>query len=283
MRAETQSHGQFAEDRILREIFGERTDGCCVEVGAYDGRTGSASYPFEQRGWRCLLIEPNPALVEEIRRHRRGAVVNCAASDKEGTAMFFVAEQVEQMSTLRMDAEHHAWIEQAGGAIKQITVRTATLDSLLAEAAFPRVDFITIDVEGHELAVLEGFALGRHRPRIVIVENNSASDDPLAVSGDPRVAAHMSKHGYVHFRRTGVNEWYAHESDTALVRADALRRLERAKARQRWRRRRKQMSNRVAARVGAYLPVPVKQRIRRPFDYLRAEFARRRPASGRSD
>ncbi|MCW3018515.1 MAG: Methyltransferase FkbM, partial [Solirubrobacterales bacterium] len=63
--SEPQSHAQFGEDRILAEIFGARADGCCVEVGANDGRTGSASYLFEKRGWQCLLVEPIPALAQE--------------------------------------------------------------------------------------------------------------------------------------------------------------------------------------------------------------------------
>lgn len=274
MNKEPQSHGQFAEDRILQEIFGDLPEGYCVEVGAYDGRTGSASYLFETRGWHCLLIEPIPALAQEIRRHRASTVVNCAASNSEGTATFFVAENVEQMSTLNLTADHLNWIKQVGGAIKQITVRTATLDSLLAEAAFPEIQFITIDVEGHEMAVLEGFTLEKHRPRIVIIEDNSGSGDPRASSGDPRVARHMSQHGYVHFRRTGVNEWYAHESDVELVRPDEIRRFQRAKMRQRWERRGKFLSNRIATRVGGYLPAPVRRRLRQPFDYLRSKASR---------
>jgi FkbM family methyltransferase len=272
---EPQAHAQFAEDRILAEIFGDRANGYCVEIGAYDGRTGSASYAFEQRGWNCLLVEPMPALVEEIRKHRACMVVNCAVSDRAGTASFFVAENVEQMSTLDLTSDRLQWIEQVGGAIKEITVRTATLDSLLAEAAFPEIQFITIDVEGHEMAVLEGFSLGAHRPRIVIIEDNAASDDPRSSGGDPRVGRHMSEHGYVHFRRTGVNEWYAHESDTELVRPDEIRRFQRAKVRQSWERRGKFLSNRMATRVGAYLPTPVKQRLRQPFDYLRSKGSRR--------
>jgi FkbM family methyltransferase len=272
--ADPQAHAQFAEDRLLAEIFRDRADGYCVEIGAYDGLTGSASYAFEKRGWHCLLIEPIPALVEEIRRHRVSPVVNCAVSDKEGTASFFVAENVEQMSTLELTPHRLNWVEQVGGAIKQITVRTATLDSLLAEAAFPEIQFITIDVEGHEMAVLEGFSLETYRPRIVIIEDNSASDDPRASNGDPRTGRHMSEHGYVHFRRTGVNEWYAHESDTELVRPDELRRFQRAKIRQRWRRRRRLLGNRIATRVGAYLPTPVKRRLRQPFDYLRSRGSR---------
>jgi FkbM family methyltransferase len=258
-----ESHAQFGEDRVLEEIFGARAGGYCVEVGANDGRTGSASYLFEQKGWECLLVEPIPALVEEIREHRSCRVVNCAASSREGEASFFIAEHVEALSTLDLTPRRLAWIEQAGGGeVQEITVRTATLDSLLSEAGFPEVQFVTIDVEGHELAVLEGFTLEVYKPRVVIIEDNSAS-------GDRRVARHMSKRGYVHFRRTGVNEWYAHESDLELVQPDALRRFRRAKRRQRWVRQRKYLSNRIATRGGRYLPESTKRRLRNVYEALR--------------
>jgi FkbM family methyltransferase len=266
--AEPQSYGQFGEDRILEEIFSDRTDGYCVEIGANDGLTGSATYLFEQRGWTCLLVEPIPEFVEEIRRHRHCAVVNCAVSNREGEATFGVAEGVKEMSTFDLSPAHVAWIKQVGGTVKEISVRTATLDSLLAEAAFPEIQFITIDVEGHEMAVLEGFTLEAHKPRIVIIEDNS-------ISGDRRVAKYMSDRGYVHFRRTGVNEWYAHESDVELVQPDEIRRFERAKVRQRWERRRKQAINRAATRVGRYLPAPAKRRLRNVFDLTRSSTRRK--------
>ncbi len=263
-----ESHAQFGEDRILAGIFGDRTGGYCVEVGAHDGINGSASYLFEQRGWQCLLVEPIPALVEEIRRHRACRIVNCAASSREGEATFFVAEHIESMSTLDLTPHRLEWIRQSGGAVREIEVRTATLDSLLAEAGFPEIQFITIDVEGHELAVLEGLTLEAYKPRIVIIEDNSGH-------GDRHVARHMYERGYVRFRRTGVNEWYAHESDVELVRPDAVRRFEREEQRQRWVRRRKHVSNRIATRVGAYVPTSIKQRLRDLLDAVHSRVARR--------
>ncbi|MGH2880980.1 MAG: FkbM family methyltransferase [Solirubrobacteraceae bacterium] len=268
MNTEPRSYGQFGEDRILAEIFGDRAGGYCVEIGADDGRTGSATYLFEKRGWHCLLVEPIPESVEEIRRHRACTVVNCAVSNQEGEATFGVAEGVETMSTLDLTPAHVAWIKRFGGEIREIKVRTATLDSLLTEAAFPEIQFITIDVEGHEIAVLEGFSLEAHKPRIVIIEDNS-------ISGDRRVASYMADRGYVHFRRTGVNEWYAHESDVELVQPDEIRRFERAKTWQRWERRRKQAVNRTATLVGRYLPGPTKRRLRNVFDALRSSAAGR--------
>jgi FkbM family methyltransferase len=263
VNGEPESGGQFGEDRILEEIFGDRAEGYCVEIGAHDGRTGSATYVFEKRGWNCLLVEPIPESVQEIRKHRACTVVNCAVSDREGVARFGVAEGVEAMSTFDLTPAHRDWIERAGGAVREITVRTATLDSLLAEAAFPEIQFITIDVEGHEMAVLEGFTLEAHKPRIVIIEDNS-------IGGDPQVARYMSQRGYVHFRRTGVNEWYAHESDVELVQPDQVRRFERSKARQRWVRRRQYVVNRVATRVGHSLPAPAKRRLRDLYGRVRS-------------
>jgi FkbM family methyltransferase len=249
------SHAQFAEDRVLAEIFGERANGHCVEVGANDGVTGSASYLFERRGWQCLLVEPIPAMVQEIRRHRSCQVVNCAASSSEGEATFLVAEGVEAVSGLDLTPERQEWIRQLGGTIKPLTVRTATLDRLLADAGFTELDFVTIDVEGHELSVLEGFDLDHYRPRIVIIEDNS-------IAGNASVARHMTNHGYVHFKRTGVNEWYAHESDAELVKSDELRKFERTKKLQLWDRKRRKLANRVATWGGRYLPEPTKRRLR---------------------
>jgi FkbM family methyltransferase len=257
--SEPESYAQFAEDRILGEIFGDRADGCCVEVGANDGVTGSASYLFEKRGWQCLLVEPIPALAEEIRKHRSCLVVNCAASSREGEATFFVAERVEAASTLDLTPEHVEFVRGLGGTIKEITVRTATLDSLLEESGFGQLDFVTIDVEGHELSVLEGFDLGTYRPRIVIIEDNS-------IDGNVSVTRHMADQGYVHFRRTGVNEWYAHESDAELVKLDEIRKFEREKKIQRWDRRRQQLTNRIATRGGRYFPGSTKRRLRDVYE-----------------
>lgn len=254
-----ESHAQFAEDRILAEIFGARADGCCVEVGANDGITGSASYLFERRGWRCLLVEPIPAMVEEIRKHRTCRVVNCAASSREGEATFFVAEGVEAVSGLDLTPDRIEWIRRVGGTIKPIKVRTATLDQLLEEAGFTKLEFVTIDVEGHELSVLEGFDLGAYRPRIVIIEDNS-------IDGNVSVSRHMADRGYVHFRRTGVNEWYAHESDTELVKPEEIKRFERAKRIQLWDRRRKRLVTGIATYGGRYFPQSTKRRLRDVYE-----------------
>jgi FkbM family methyltransferase len=248
-RASEGPHAQFGEDRILERYFAGCEGGYCVEVGAYDGMTGSTTYLFEQKGWECLLVEPIPELASKIRENRSCRVVNCAVSGREGEATFYVAEHVEQMSTLDMTPGQRDWIDEVGGSLKEIIVPTRTLDSVLEDASFPRIDFMTIDVEGHEMDVLRGLSLERHRPRVIILEDNTGSRHS-------DVKRHMELHGYVNFRRTGVNDWYAHESDSELTDREALRQFHLEKAFRR-------SADRVKERIAPWVPNSLKERMGR--------------------
>ena len=46
------------------------------------------------------------------------------------------------------------------------------MDSIIASSSFinKKIDFLTIDVEGHELEVLKGFDLKKHSPKIIVIE-----------------------------------------------------------------------------------------------------------------
>jgi hypothetical protein len=95
----------------------------------------------------------------------------------------------------------------AVGAVRtgQIKVQGATLDSVLHKANAPTpIDYVSIDVEGHEIAVLEGFDLKHWRPRLLVVED-------LAMN----VVLHryLKGRGYSWFCRAGLNAWFA-PSDT---------------------------------------------------------------------
>jgi hypothetical protein len=81
-------------------------------------------------------------------------------------------------------------------------VKMMTLDALLAEAGNPRIDFISIDVEGTQLDVLRGFELRRHRPALLLLEDHLHN---------LKVHRHVRKQGYRLVKRTGLNNWYVPE------------------------------------------------------------------------
>jgi hypothetical protein len=81
-----------------------------------------------------------------------------------------------------------------------IEVPLRTLDELLVEADAPTpIDFVSIDVEGHEMDVLRGFDLGRWRPRLVLLEDHVLSRT---------LHNYMEARGYRWVRRTDINGWY---------------------------------------------------------------------------
>jgi FkbM family methyltransferase len=204
---EPQNHyAQFGEDKILNDIFHKKV-GTCVEVGGFDGVTGSNSYFFEKLGWRCVVVEPMPDFCEKIRAVRNCEVVEIAASENVGEVEFYVAEGVETLSTIQKDDNHFARIKSLSDkGIRKIIVKTARLDDILLERGITTIDFLTIDVEGHELSVLAGMSFSKISPRIVIIEDNSHGLDP-------QVKKFMQSVAYVRFKKTGCNDWYAKKDD----------------------------------------------------------------------
>lgn len=188
-----ESFSQYGEDLILWKFFGGRASGFFIEIGANHPTALSNTWFFEQRGWRGIVIEPIPDNCQKLRAARPGSqVVEAAlgAPGQCGQAVFKLAAE-DMLSGL----ESRADVRYTG----EITVRVRTLDDVLAEAGNPRVDFISLDVEGTELDVLRGFDLARHRPAVLVVEDHWRKPD---------VHDHLCAGGYRIVRRTGVNSWY---------------------------------------------------------------------------
>jgi FkbM family methyltransferase len=211
----TEYFSQFGEDRILARLFRAKSKGVCVEVGANNGVDGSTTFYFEQLGWNCILVEPNPELCREVHARRRAMLFECAASNLDGFATLHVAvgsRLAHAVSALGHSADYIR--EVHGHDSYEVQVKTRRLDDILEEAGVCQIDFITIDVEGHELEVLEGFTPTRWQPSFLIIEDNTW--------GDRSVADKLRESRYFRFRRTGVNDWYAHERNP---KASAQRRL----------------------------------------------------------
>jgi len=207
-------YSQFGEDEILAEIFRKKDKGLCIEVGANDGVNDSNTLYFEKIGWDCILVEPNPNLCRNIRATRSSRLYEVAVSDKIGEVTLFVAEGAELahgVSTINSDQESLSKIESYGFTYSEVQVQTTTLNEILDELKpDDGIDFVSIDVEGHEMDVLKGFSIERWSPTIIILEDNSYFEDFA-------IRKYMKQIGYAAFMRTGVNDWYANQENRELV------------------------------------------------------------------
>lgn len=216
---------QFGEDRILWQFFRGSLSGYFVEVGAYDGVILSNTFFLEKMGWHGLLVEPIQSLSERAAAARpRSRVVHAACSKRgsRGTATFTVAQNVPVLSFLNADAEHVDRCRREGAELVEIEVPLTTLDNILLETrqcAAPgtgpwiadvgwRIDLVSIDTEGCELDVLDGFDLERFKPRVLLMEN----DRPTGGAIEP----YLRDRGYRKFHRRQINDFYIREDDQDL-------------------------------------------------------------------
>jgi FkbM family methyltransferase len=196
-------YSQNGEDRLLATIFSSSPaiSSVCIEVGAFNGVDFSNSLYFENVGWRCILVEPNPDLCTLIRKKRNALLYECAASDRPGAKNLRIIDGAEDYSTV--DGESTSWVRLARGReFREVVVAARTLDDILTDSGASTLEFASIDVEGHELEVLKGFTLARWHPRVVLVEDSSE----LLNRG---VLDLMHDQGYRRFYRSGSNDWYA--------------------------------------------------------------------------
>lgn len=190
----------FLDDRVFR---GER-NGVFVEVGAYDGLVHSNTAFFEfERGWDGLLIEASPQLAASARRNRKAACVEriVGARDAEVefievlegyTAMSGVLASYDPMllQQVRAHPDHRERI---------LRLQARPLGEILDEAGIAAVDYVSLDLEGAEIGVVESFPFDWIPVRAWSIENNS---------GDPRIARLMAEQGYEIIEYIGVDEIY---------------------------------------------------------------------------
>jgi FkbM family methyltransferase len=150
-----------AEYQILKYLC--RPDLVSLDVGANDGLY---TYWCLRYSSSVIAFEPSVFCCSRLRRAfpDRVEIRQCAVSSHNGRATLRVplldGRREFGLSTLE-DAN-----ALGGHAFAEITVDTIALD----EVVHQQVGFMKIDVEGHELAVLEGASgiIERHHPRLLI-------------------------------------------------------------------------------------------------------------------
>lgn len=162
-----------------------------VDVGA---KMGMYTYRLLERSADVIAFEPIPHFSHMLRtvfRRRRCRVENVALSSEPGEAVLrmpFNRRGAPKFGRSTIEPENS--LEEGDLAnIDELVVETRTLDDYDLEA----VGFVKIDVEGHEISVLEGAArtIERHQPNLLVEANDA--HHPGAV---PELARWLAERDY---------------------------------------------------------------------------------------
>lgn len=198
-------YSQHGEDFVLSLLFPGKRDGIFVEVGCIDGRRLSNTLHFEKIGWKGLCIEAHNDYIEMLRKNRPASmVVHAAIGDHDEDHVNFFANSRGSLSSLdesrKVDFEGYGQYF-TGFELQKVPMRTLT--SVFEACNIKEtIDFISIDIEGHEVHALRGLDFERYKPTVFVVESDSYAHKR-------KIDALLSSRGYDFLCSVDLNLFYS--------------------------------------------------------------------------
>lgn len=187
---------QEGEDIVLARLFAGQQTGFYIDIGAHHPRRFSNSYWAYRRGWRGINIDAAPGSRAMFNRTRpRDTNLETCIAESGGEVEFFVFPEPALSTAGRERKNAMEVVSRSHG--QRVVVRAERLETLLAAnvpSDEPAIDFMSIDVEGSEMAVLRSNDWTRYRPRVVVIEVLGKVLDNVGESGEIHF---LKDHGYV--------------------------------------------------------------------------------------
>lgn len=176
-------YGQNLEDKFVHEYFGNYK-GHLLEIGANTGIFLSNSLALINLGWSATLLEPGETCVDLMYLHEKNnkvAVHNFGIGETNGKVKFYesanhVPGGSDKGLVSSVDySETERW-RKAGVQFKETEIMLYTFDKFWSSIGKPKFDFISIDTEGCEVAILQQIDLEQVGCKCLCIEWNGDPD-----------------------------------------------------------------------------------------------------------
>jgi len=155
-----------------------------LQIGACDGKVGDPLYHQLHRGApiNAILVEPIPANFEALKKSYSGlqnvSFLNIAIAHEDGRAVIYTvknegrwagSEWAPQWASFQYD--HLLKHGVLPNEIEEQTVQTCTLQTLMENSRINFIDFLMIDTEGFDAAVVTMALKFQQQPRFICFEH----------------------------------------------------------------------------------------------------------------
>lgn len=175
-------YSQDKQDEILEKyIFKGYKNGFFVDVGAHNGKSINNTLYFEENNnWTGICIEPIAKIYDELKLNRPECInINCAIDMKDGKSDFILNDGYSEMiSGLKTyyDSRHFDRLDNEikvyGGNTNTVEVETMKLSTIFDKYNVKKVEYLSIDVEGAELSVIQSIDFDKVFIDVIGFENN---------------------------------------------------------------------------------------------------------------
>ena len=167
-RSKKESYSFGTIDILVNYFFKNKHDGFYVDVGCQNPISNNNTYLlYKNKNWNGMNIDldqKNIDLFNLVRK--RDLNIKAAVSSGNFKKKIYFYHSKSAINTLEKKISNF----QNAKVKKIIDVDTVTLNQLLFKNNIKKIDFLSVDVEGHEINVLNGFNIKKYSPQLVVVE-----------------------------------------------------------------------------------------------------------------
>jgi len=196
------SYSQKFEDILICELLGDEV-GSYIDVGSGLPCFGSNTYRLYKRGWSGILIDPVPRNIKLSKFFRRRDIsLNVGISEVEGELDFYHFDPYE-LSTFDKAVANRRILENFVKLRRIVPIKVLPLSHVTEVHTLKAPLVLSVDTEGFEMQVLQGYNWNGLKPYIICIEE---FDNPINLNTS--VKNFLVSHGYELTYYTGLSSIY---------------------------------------------------------------------------
>ena len=195
---------EAGQDKLIKDkFFKNQRNGFFIEIGAFDGIEGSNCCYFEKyESWEGIAIEASPKQFQKLQKNRKCEMINAVIGPEEKEVEFCeITEGFTQMSGIYNSSYKDSMDriqKKSNSKINLIKTKSTPFNKIIPNNKI--IDFISIDIEGNELDVINSIDFNQYEIKVILLENNI----PQKLS----YINFFKERNFSYFDRVGMDEIY---------------------------------------------------------------------------
>jgi len=194
-------YSQDGEDIVLRTFYEMKHNyhGFYIDIGAHHPFRFSNTQWFYERGWHGINIDATPNSMDLFKKYREKDInLEIGVGDAEGELDYYLFEEPALNSFSKELSEERI---KDGWNLKEIKkIKIMGINEIL-EKYVPvidggGIDFISMDVEGFELKIIEKLNFDKYSPGFFLIEESDYCDKDFMGYKDSPVYKILKEKGY---------------------------------------------------------------------------------------
>ena len=159
------AYSHWGIDLIITKLLNSKNNGIYIDVGCHHPFLNNHTYLLHKSGWEGINIDVDYSSIDMFNFFRKSDVnIQTAVTDHKGEVDLFFYHNRAAKNTISK--------EFGSDAKEKKKINSDTLNNIIENSKFKnsKIDFVSIDVEGNEMNVLNGFNLKKYKPKLILLE-----------------------------------------------------------------------------------------------------------------